>query len=111
MANATQAPYTPAQIIVINFTLVFRTGLFPNACCNWKCRATNEKNWDQFKVDFAVAHQEMRESHTTFHAASFHSANAAFYMQQEPVEALANLATATSADQRSMADLTATNTR
>ena len=29
LANAAQAPYTPAEIIVIAFKLVFRTGLFP----------------------------------------------------------------------------------
>ena len=96
---------------MIAFTLIFRTGLFHDACHDWKRQAADENTWDQFKVDFTVAHQEIRESQTTSQAAVFHAVNADFDMQQEIVEALANLVTATSADQRRMADLTATNTQ
>ena len=60
LENATQATYTPAQIITIAFTLVFRTSVFLDACRNWKCRSTNENTWSQFKVDFTIAHQDMR---------------------------------------------------
>ena len=80
--NDAQAPNTPAQIIVIAFLLVFHTGLFPDACCDWKRLATNDKTWYQFKVDFTLAHQDMRESQTTSQAAGFHLVNAAFDMQQ-----------------------------
>ena len=38
LSNAAQAPYTPAKIIAIAFTLVFRTGLFPDTCRNWRLR-------------------------------------------------------------------------
>jgi hypothetical protein len=37
LANATTAAYTPAQIIVITYNLIFSTGMFPKACC--KCVA------------------------------------------------------------------------
>jgi hypothetical protein len=32
LAAATRAPYSPAQIIAITYTLMFSTGMLPDAC-------------------------------------------------------------------------------
>ena len=63
---------------------------------------------------FATAHQEWRELQTTTAGAVFQSGNHAYQSankayQNETVEAIVNLATATASDRASVAALTATN--
>jgi hypothetical protein len=53
-------PYGAAMIVNIVYTLVFNTGLFPDACRAWQSRAIAAKTWAQFKIDFATAHREFR---------------------------------------------------
>jgi hypothetical protein len=67
--------YGNVMIFNVVFTLVFNTGLFPDACCARQARATAEKTWPQFKVDFATAHREFRLTNQTAHQSGFHSAN------------------------------------
>jgi hypothetical protein len=50
-------PYGAAMIISVAYTLVFNTGLYPDACRAWQSRATADKTWAQFKIDFATAHR------------------------------------------------------
>jgi hypothetical protein len=50
-------PYGAAMIVNVAYTLVFNTGLFPDACRAWQSRATAAKTWAQFKIDFATAHR------------------------------------------------------
>jgi hypothetical protein len=47
-------PYGAAMIINAAYTLVFNTGLFPDACRAWQSRATAAKTSAQFKIDFAT---------------------------------------------------------
>jgi hypothetical protein len=49
-------PYGNAIIINVAYTLVFNTGLFPDACRAWQSRAIAGKTWAQFKIDFATSH-------------------------------------------------------
>jgi hypothetical protein len=44
-----------AMIVNVAYTLIFNTGLFPDACCAWKSRAIAGKTWVQFKIDFPTA--------------------------------------------------------
>jgi hypothetical protein len=53
-------PYGAAMIVNVAYTLVFNTGLSPNACRAWQSRAISAKTWAQFKIDFATAHREFR---------------------------------------------------
>jgi hypothetical protein len=41
-------PYGAAMIVNSAYTLVFNTGLFPDACRAWQSRAIAEKTWAQF---------------------------------------------------------------
>jgi hypothetical protein len=72
--------------------------------------------WAAFKVNFALAHQELRNSKVTSNQAGYQAANnaaaydtASYNIQQETALAiLANLATATALDRSTVASLTAT---
>jgi hypothetical protein len=107
-AAAGLSPYTPAQVTNTAFQLIHATGMFVEDCKIWKRRATAYKTWDQFKTDFADAHREFRDARGTTAGATNYQANNAVY-EQDTIEALANLATATSHDRQAVSTLTATN--
>ena len=91
---------------------MFQTGIFNDDCKLWQRQPADVKTWTHFKEFFATAHQEWRESQTTTAGAVFQSGNHAYQLanhvyQNETVEAIANLATATASDRASVAALTA----
>jgi hypothetical protein len=109
-------PYSAAMIVNVAYTLVFNTGLFPNACRAWQSRATAGKTWAQYKLDFATAHREFRLTNHTAHQSGFHSANMMIEQgrdesMQDTVDAIAQLATATASDRVTLAILTTTNAK
>jgi hypothetical protein len=63
------------MIVNVAYTLVFKTGLYPDACRAWQSRAIAAKTWAQFKIDFATAHRDFRPTNQTTHQYGFHSAN------------------------------------
>jgi hypothetical protein len=65
--------------------------------------------WVNFKVNFAIAHQDLRDSQVTTNQADYHNANAVFEVQQAIATAIANLAMATAADHSTVASLMAMN--
>jgi hypothetical protein len=88
------------MIVNVAYTLVFNTGLFPDACRAWQSRAIASKTWAQFKIDFATDHREFQLTNQTAQQSSFHSANMMIEQgcddsMQETAEAIARLATAT----------------
>jgi hypothetical protein len=109
-------PYGAAMIVNVAYTLVFNTGLFPDACRTWQSRAIAAKTWAQFKIDFATAHCEFCLTNQTTHQSGFHSANMMIEQgredsMQETAEAIAQLATATASDRGTVATLTTTNAK
>ncbi len=114
-ASAGNTPYTPAQVLAIAYQIVFQTGIFADDCRDWKRQPTVYKTWPQFKIDFTRAHQEYRESQViTPGAAGFLATDIepdygpSDESQQQTIDAIANLATATAADRSAVAALTAT---
>jgi hypothetical protein len=107
-ADAGQTPYSPEQVLNVAYQLVFRTGLFSDECKIWKRQADQYKTWPQFKIDFALAYQEYNEALDIAPSAAGFMAetNTA---QNETLEALACLATATAEDRRAVVNLTSTN--
>jgi hypothetical protein len=77
----------------------------------------HRKNWTQFKSHFAAAHRQHKQMQGESAAtAGYHSANADVshtedQMAEATIVALANLATATTADRGVVAALTQANTR
>jgi hypothetical protein len=57
--------YGAAMIVNVAYTLIFNSGLFPDACRSWQSRAIAGKTWAQFKLDFATAHREFRLTNQT----------------------------------------------
>jgi hypothetical protein len=111
-------PYGAAMIVNVTYTLVFNTGLFPNACRAWQSREIVTKTWAQFKIDFATAHREFRVTNQTAQQSGFHSATGNMMIEQgrddsmqETAEAIAQLATATASDRGTVATLTTTNAK
>jgi hypothetical protein len=104
------------MIVNVAYTLVFNTGLYPDACCAWQSRAIATKSWAQFKIDFATAHREFRLTNQTAQQSGFHSANMMIEQgrdesMNETAEAIAQLATATASDRGMVATLTTTNAK
>jgi hypothetical protein len=62
-------------IVNVDFTLVFNTGLFPDAFCVRQARVTTQKTWAHFKVDFSTAHRELRLTNQMAQQSGFHSVN------------------------------------
>jgi hypothetical protein len=109
-------PYGAAMIVNVAYTLVFNTGLFPDACRAWQSRAIASKTWAQFKIDFATGHREFRLTNQTAHQYGFHSANMMIEpgrddSMQETAEAIAQIATATASDRGTVTTLTTTNAK
>jgi hypothetical protein len=104
------------MIINVAYTLVFNTGLCPDACRAWQSRTTAAKTWAQFKIDVATAHREFRLTNQTAHQSGFHSANMMIEQgrddsMHETAEAIAQLATATASDRGTVATLITTNAK
>jgi hypothetical protein len=109
-------PYGALMIVNVAYTLVFNTGLFPDACRAWQSRAIAAKTWAQFKIDFATAHRESRQTNQTAHQYGFHSASMMIEQgrddsMQETSESIAQLATATASNRGTVATLTTTNAK
>jgi hypothetical protein len=104
-------PYGVAMIVNVANTLVFNTGLFPDACRAWQSRAIAGKTWAQFKLYFTTAHREFCLTNQTAHQSGFHSANMMIEQgreetMQDTVDAITQLATATASDRGTVATLT-----
>jgi hypothetical protein len=116
LAVAGGQPYGNAMIVNVAYTLIFNTGLFPDACRAWQSRAIAGKTWAQFKIDFATAHREFRLTNQTAHQSGFHSANMMIEQgrdesMQDTVEAISQFATETASDRGTVATLTTTNAK
>ena len=99
------APISTVQTTNRAFTLVFRTGIFVDDCREWKRLPLDQKTWINFKVEFAQAHQEWRESNSTTAGAHFGVNN--LELQNSTANAIAELSAATAADRATMVSLTA----
>jgi hypothetical protein len=114
LADAAGAPYTPEQILNNAYSLVFQTGLYGDACREWRRLDVALKTWPRFQDHFMAAHEDLREAQATTLTGGYHAANAIYSdtgdpnYHQDTVDALANLAVATAADRSTIASLTTT---
>jgi hypothetical protein len=109
-------PYCAAMIVNVAYTLIFNTGLFPDASRAWQSRAIAGKTWAQFKLDFATAHREFCLTNQTAQQSGFHIDNMMIEQgsdesMQDTVKAIAHLATATASDRGTVATLTTPNAK
>jgi hypothetical protein len=109
-------PHGAVMIVNVTYTLIFNTGLFPDACRALQSRAIARKTWAQFKIDFATAHREFRLTNQTAQQSGFHSSNMMIEQgrdetMQDTIDAIAQLATETASDRGAVATLNTTNAR
>jgi hypothetical protein len=112
-ANAGAQPYTEAQYVNTAFLLILNTGAIPDACRNWQRHTPVNQTWADFRREFARAQREQIIISSTASGAGYHTSNVAEHYEHTPdpadtefVTAMANLATATSADRETVATLT-----
>jgi hypothetical protein len=112
-ANSGAQPYIEAQYVNIAFLLILNTGAIPDACRDWQRRTPMNQTWAEFRREFARAQREQIIISSTASGAGYHTANVAENYEHTPVPAdgeivtaMANLATATSADRETVATLT-----
>ena len=113
---AVQNPYSHAQIVSMAYANIEKCGLYQDDCREWSRKKRGDKKWGNFKAHFSRAFKETprssRNPKTEGYVAHMNSAqeNAELFtdMQQDHTLALANLATATQADRKSVALLTKT---
>lgn len=115
-AAAGKTPYTTEQIVNSAYNIVFQTGLFQDECKAWRKKTPEEKTWAHFKVEFNVAHLDLRESQLTARTAGYGQANFAGHTEEpednqasDAFEAITQLANATTSDRETIAVLTKTN--
>jgi multidrug resistance efflux pump len=104
------------MIVNVAYTLVFNTGLLPDACRALQSRAIAGKTWAQFKLDFATAYRDFRLTNQIAQQSGFHSANMMIEQgreetMQDTIEAIAQLETATASDRGTVATLTTANAK
>jgi hypothetical protein len=112
-ANAGIQPYIEAQYVNIGFLLIINTGSIPDACREWQRRTPVNQTSADFRLEFERVQQEQRIISSTSSGTGYHTSNVAEQYVQNPlpadgrfVTAIANLATATSADRETVATLT-----
>jgi hypothetical protein len=112
-ANAGAQPYMEAQYVNIAFLLILNTGAIPEACRDWQRCTPMNQTWAGFRREFARAQREQIIISSTANGAGYHTANVAEHYEHTPVPAdaefvtaMANLATATSADRETVDTLT-----
>ena len=113
-ANAGSTPYFSKQVADNAYQLVFNMGIFAEDFWEWNQRTADNKTLPNLKTFFAAAHREWRmslQNDTVNPYGVLHNATARpddGYLQQETVDTIANLATATASGCAAIAQLTTT---
>jgi hypothetical protein len=112
-SNAGMQPYMEAHDFNIAFLLILNTGAIPDACRYWQRRTPVNKTWAVFRRKFPGAQRKQRIISSTDSSAGYYTSNVAenYVQSQLPADggfltAMANLATATSADRETVSILT-----
>ena len=111
-AELGEAPFTMKQIVDIALLCLAKVGVFNDDLKDWNRLPLLNRNWSTFWVHFAKAHCEWKANLRLTAGQHFPRANAVDTStrmtthQADTVDALANLATATTADRATVATLT-----
>ena len=110
IAEAGHQPYTNAQVLTRAYNIILQTGMFTDACREWRNKPRTEKTWEQFKVHFAKAHKDLRQHEDTASRSGMHAANAVLSsIQNDAQSAIEQLTNATMADRNHITELVQAN--
>lgn len=112
-------PYTVPQILNTGYTLVYNSGLYFDELQEWDAKPEQDKTWTNFKTHIVQAQTKL---HRQRQATSAQRLGYSAHMQgnkenadpnadkeNETIQALANLASATASDRQALAALVQTN--
>ena len=60
--SAGDTSYTPQQILSTTYQGIFRSGVLPEGCKDWRKKPLQEKTWGAFKTHFATEYLDLKES-------------------------------------------------
>ena len=69
---AGNTPYTKEQITKTAYYIVFCTGLFHDDCKALQKKVAADQTWENFKTEFTIVHQDLRDSHMTARLTGYH---------------------------------------
>jgi hypothetical protein len=73
--------YSIAQKLSFAYTLVFKTGMYFDACKEWDTKPAANKTWNNFKLHFKEVQTHLDRQQCTTQQGGYHSANAAIAAQ------------------------------
>ncbi len=65
MAALAKEPIADSQLVRIGQSLIFKTGLFPDGCREWRLKPDADQTWNEFKTHFARHDRDRLETATT----------------------------------------------
>ena len=106
LAEQGNIPYTTEQILQNAYALLLNTGVYNDACKDWRKKPNADKTWANFKIYFTQAEKDYRHDQTTSRQQGYHQANAAIIQQHA---AIANLAQGHTTNQQLLQALSTSN--
>jgi DNA anti-recombination protein RmuC len=101
-----QVPFTPTQVVQTAYHVVSRSGIYNEACKEWRRKPLADQTWTHFKAFFATEYNELKEQQKlNTNQNNFHGANSAIDL----TTAIDSLAMAATSDRDVMTQLTSTN--
>ena len=93
--------------------IIYKTGVYYDDCDDWLEKPSHTQTWTNFQHHFNAAHPKAKRKQRTTLSEGYHGVNAAITSQtamqaenEATTEAMANMATAMSADRTTMGQLT-----
>lgn len=96
IADMAEQPFTDAQKLSFAYTLVYKTGMYFDACKEWNAKPAADKTWDNFKLHFKAEQIRLDSQQRTTQQGGYHAANAAVTAQA--AEAIAQIIANTNAE-------------
>jgi hypothetical protein len=101
-----QVPFTPTQVVQTAYHPVSKSGIYNDACKEWRRKPIADRTWTHFKAFFATEYNELKEQQKlNTNQNNFHGANSAI----DFTTAIDSLAMAATSDRNVMTQLTLTN--
>jgi hypothetical protein len=112
-AQAGNRTFTDQQIVDTASTIIYKTGVYYDDCEDWLETTPQHQTWINFQKHFNAAHCKAKRKQRTTQLEGYHSVNGALQTDdnlqaknETTTEALANMATAMSANHNTMGQLT-----
>jgi hypothetical protein len=101
-----QVPFTALQIVQTAYHAISKSGLYNDACKEWRRKPIVDRTWVACKPFFATEYNDLKEQHKlNTNQNNFHGANSAIDLTTD----IDSLAMAATTDREVMAQLTQTN--